>query len=277
MLSYLNVLLQYIIPHHAVSKLAYYLTRVELSWFSQLLIKCFIKVYKVNLNEAVHNNPQDYTSFNNFFTRQLAQGSRHWQLDEHNIISPVDGLISQIGTNNNGVMIQAKGRHYSLSNLLAHDDELITQFIEGAYATLYLAPHNYHRVHMPISGALHKTIYVPGRLFSVNQATTALVDNIFCRNERYICEFHTAYGNMLLIMVGALLVGNISTIVDGEVLPSKTITSKHYSAINFNQADKFGHFNMGSTVIILFEHNHTEWLAANNQTIKVGELLGNVR
>ncbi len=234
------------------------------------------------MNQAIWTNVEDYSSFNAFFIRNLKPDARSWQKDNSLILSPVDGAVSQIGKINNDKLIQAKGIDYSLSRLLANDENAVERFKGGNFTTLYLSPRDYHRIHMPVSGRLIKSIYVPGDLFPVNTASVRTVDQLFARNERFISLFETELGLMAQIMVGAIFVGSMETVFAGQITPSRhrEITTKEYenNSVKLNQADEFGHFNMGSTVILIFEKNKLSWSDSlkENDSIQVGQILATV-
>ncbi|PIQ42890.1 MAG: phosphatidylserine decarboxylase [Gammaproteobacteria bacterium CG11_big_fil_rev_8_21_14_0_20_46_22] len=252
----LFVLTQYLFPHHLFSR---FLASLMLCRFKPLkngLIRWFIKRFGVNMNEALREKPEDYTDFNDFFTRALKPGLRPFEKNANALISPADGFISESGDVWQGQLFQAKGVNYSLKSLLANDNELEKQLSQGSYFTIYLSPRDYHCVHMPIDGRLKKTMYVPGRLFSVNLMTANHVPGLFARNERLVCEFDTEQGNMTLIFVGAMIVSGIVTQWSGKVTPRspKQIEAKVYDdGPRFSCGDKIGHFNVGSTVIVLTE------------------------
>lgn len=257
-------LLQAVLPKHVLSRFIHRLMRTRRPWLKRLLIQRFMKGYAVNMQEAANSDPLAYESFNAFFTRALKSDARTWLDGTESIISPVDGMASQSGHIDDEALLQAKGHSYRLSELLARDAEMIAHYSNGEYACIYLAPFNYHRIHMPISGRLRTTVYVPGQLFSVNAATVRTVPGVFARNERVICDFDTAYGRMAVILVGALFVGSIETVWCGEVNPPprgrKSVRRIDTGAgTQLAQGAELGRFNMGSTVILLFEPNRIRW------------------
>ena len=218
---------------------------------------------------------RDYSSFNQFFTRALKPAAR--PLSEAQIISPVDAQISQIGQIDNGSLLQAKGRDFELTELVGGPNKMVNLFQQGLFATLYLSPKDYHRIHMPATGQLTDMVYVPGRLFSVNQRTSRVVPNLFARNERVICLFETEFGPMALILVGALFVGSMETVWAGTVTPNRCAEIKHWSysettAPILQRGAEMGRFNMGSTVIILLDAKHLAWLP--NLTASSSVLMG---
>lgn len=234
------------------------------------------------MQQAIWSTADGYESFNAFFTRKLNPDARQWDKKSDTIVSPVDGAISQIGNINNSEIIQAKGKQFSLNSLLANDTDSIIRLNNGTFATLYLSPKDYHRIHMPFSGQLIKSIYVPGDLFPVNNASVNTIDQLFARNERFISLFETELGLMAQIMVGATCVGSMSTVWAGQITPTQTreITTNDYEEeeILLNKNEEFGHFNMGSTVIIIFEQDKISWLDGlkANDAIVVGQKIGEI-
>lgn len=260
----LFILLQYLVPQHLVSQLAGLLTESRIPWLKNYLINQAIKTFHVNMEEASESNPQHYSTFNAFFTRSLAEGARPIDDAADSIVSPADGQISQMGTIRQGQLLQAKGKYFSLNQLLGGDAELTDAFSDGSFMTVYLSPKDYHRVHMPWAGTLKSMTYVPGALFSVNQTTSEQVDGLFARNERVICSFDTAAGPMVVILVGAMIVGSIETVWAGQICPPKRqLKQVNYSRppapVSFLKGDEMGRFKMGSTAIILFGKDVVEW------------------
>lgn len=271
---------QYLIPQHSLSKVMYWLTRIQFKPWKNLLINVAVMLYKVDLTQASRESAKDYVSFIDFFTRQLKQGARTWHLDKTNILSPVDGAISQIGKLEANNIIQAKGKTFKLDTLLANDTDAVAKLTDGLFTTLYLSPRDYHRIHMPVKGTLIRSIYVPGDLFAVNNATVRTVDNLFARNERFISIFETDLGLMAQIMVGAIFVGSMETVWLGQITPTnnRELTIREYNdnPITLEQGQEFGHFNMGSTVILVFEKDSLSWLdnLKAGDGIQVGQELG---
>jgi len=265
LLDAVKVLPQYLLPHHFISRMVFYATRIEFPPWKNLLINWFIKFYKVDMSIAAESEPQQYASFNHFFTRKLKPGARPVVDEEHALAAPVDGAISQIGMISGTEIFQVKGRTFTLDNLLAGDQDVARSFHNGHYATLYLAPHDYHRVHMPMTGRLIKMIYVPGRLFSVNDRSIRHIDLLFARNERIINFFNTRAGHMAVITVGAMCVGTMETVWAERVFPvtPREITHWDYQQaeqeISLRKGEEMGRFNMGSTVILLFESGRINW------------------
>jgi phosphatidylserine decarboxylase len=256
----------------------YTVTRARIRWWKNAFIRWFIGQYKVDISQAQITDPQQFENFNAFFTRALKQDARPLGGDQNSLVSPVDGTISQFGKILKGDVFQAKGRSYNLHELLAGEQAWIDRFSEGQFMTIYLSPKDYHRIHMPVDGTLTATKYVPGRLFSVSPATTRVVPRLFARNERLICAYDTPVGSILLIMVGALFVAGIETVWSGAVTPPHGKALRHTDfpnksdSLKFTKGSEMGRFNMGSTVILLFEPNSicwTEKLGAG-QSIQMG-------
>tara|TARA_B100001250_G_scaffold115499_1_gene97876 strand:- start:935 stop:1798 length:864 start_codon:yes stop_codon:yes gene_type:complete len=279
MLKHLKIIFLHCLPQHALSRLIYLLARIEFKPFKNLLIKLFIHAFNVDMSIAEQENPDDYKSFNAFFTRKLKKNVRKIITNDNFILSPVDGAISQIGYIKKYQLLQAKNKNYTLEQLLGGDSNLANIFLNGSFATLYLSPRDYHRIHMPVSGKLVKSIYVPGNLFPVNKIGVENVDQLFSRNERFISIFETCHGMMAQIMIGAVLVGSMETVWLGEITPNKkrelTITEYSENFISLNQGKEFGQFNMGSTVILLFQKEKLLWLPdiKTDRPIEVGQLL----
>lgn len=277
-MSRLFIAVQYLLPHQAFSRLVGWLMQRRL--YKNLLIRFFIKRYGVDLSEAEFDRPEDYSDFNAFFTRRLKSGARPLSQSNQGIISPVDGVISQVGPINKDQIFQAKGHHYTSQALLACEEALAAPYNNGSFATIYLAPRDYHRIHMPLDGSLKRMRYVPGRLFSVNPVTTAAVPGLFARNERLVCEFDTPAGPMALVMVGAMIVAGIETVWSGQVCPGPSAGrpfEKDYTdeAITLHKGDELGLFRVGSTVILLFGPDAVEmdsaWQAQSS--IRMGQEL----
>lgn len=255
-----------ILPHQLLSHMVRHATRWRSVWWKNPLIKQFIRRFDVDMSEATAVNAEDYADFNSFFTRALKPGARSFPQDLHAITSPVDGRVSQIGDITDGQLIQAKGHNYSVNSLLGGDTEQAASFDNGKFATLYLSPRDYHRIHMPCQGKLLETSYVPGRLFSVAPHTTRVIPGLFARNERLVSLFETAASPMALIMVGAIFVSCMETVWGGVVNPSMGMRQKRdrydlkdSPVIDLARGDEMGRFNMGSTVILLFGQNRINW------------------
>lgn len=282
-LDILKTIPQYLIPKHGLTSLAGVLANVKNTRIKNYIIQDFIKKYHVNMNEALIEDPKAYACFNDFFIRHLKPECR--PLAQADIISPVDACVSEIGTINKGQLIQAKGRDYSVAELLACDKDTASQFAQGLFATLYLSPKDYHRVHMPIDATLRSMTYIPGALFSVQPTTTRVVPKLFARNERLAVFFDTKDGPMVMVMVGATIVGAIGTSWHGDVARVKEKVSFDYASedehiVAMKQGDEMGYFKLGSTVVLLFANgNKIHWNPAltAGSPIRFGEALANTQ
>jgi len=263
----LAVLPQYLMPKLAMTRLAGHLASAEWGKVTTWVIRRFVKRYNVNMSEAVHEDPTHYKSFNEFFTRPLKEGVR--PLAASTWVCPVDGAISQCGAIERDQIFQAKGHQYSTRALVGGDANLAAQFQNGQFATLYLSPRDYHRIHMPIAGKLLRMIHVPGDLFSVNPTTARGVPGLFARNERVVCEFETAQGPMVLVLVGATIVGSMATVWHGQVSPPRPgmVREWRYDTqdVQLQKGEEMGRFLLGSTVVMLFPQNSiafpSDWLS----------------
>ena len=266
----------YALPHHLISRSVFKLTRIK-SPLVPKAIHIFSNAFNVNLDEAINPNPKSYTTFNEFFTRELKPELR--PLADSQIVSPVDGTISQYGDINDGLLIQAKGIHYSLDKLLGNNLARSDNYKNGQFITVYLSPRDYHRIHMPCDGTLKEQTHIPGRLFSVAKHTVNTVKGIFARNERVVASFDTEHGSMAMVLVGAINVAAIETVWHGLITPPKgeTITSKNYSdkEITIEKGKEMGRFNMGSTVILVFKDGAPKLKDSLkvDQTLRLGEAL----
>jgi phosphatidylserine decarboxylase len=274
------VWLQYLLPQHGISRLILAATRVRVPWFKNWTIRGFLKLYRIDMSEAAESDPYRYGSFNEFFTRTLKDGARPLACEDQAIASPVDGCVSEAGTIDGERLVQAKGRDYTLTELLAAQP-WARRFHGGSFATIYLAPFNYHRIHMPLRGKLEDTVFVPGRLFSVNAATAHHVPGLFARNERVLTLFETAYGHFALVLVGALNVGSIATVWAGDITPAprRVISRIPSPELTLDKGAELGRFNMGSTVILLFEPNRAHWHVPveAGYVVRLGQSLGSAR
>jgi len=275
------VLFQYLLPRHWLTSVIYRIARIRSERVKDFLITRFVQLYDVDIDEIKLNPPGDFATFNDFFVRELTDGAREIDGNAASIISPADGTMSITGALSADRLLQAKGINYSLDELLAVDLEESASYLEGRFATIYLAPYNYHRVHAPFDGELVAARYVPGDLFSVNDATASKIVGLFRRNERLIMHFRTAHGPAVLIFVGALNVGSISTPWSGEIRPRKAgmvdaiDISTHDTKVR--KGDLLGWFNMGSTVILLFPDGACEWddnIVAGG-AVRMGQSIGN--
>lgn len=272
--------LQHALPHHAVSRAAGRLASSQTPWLRDALIRRFIAAYDVDMGEAARQVGQ-FASFNDFFTRELKPGARPLADASAFVLSPADGAVSQVGTVTEGRIFQAKGRHFTAAQLLGGDEAAARRFEGGAFATIYLSPRDYHRVHMPAAGALQETTYVPGELFSVNQATAQAVDGLFARNERLACLFDGEIGHFASVMVGAMIVAGIET-VWGGLTPTHASQVKRESfggAQTLAAGAEMGRFVLGSTVVLLFEPGRVEWLdtLVPGVPLRMGQAIGRRR
>lgn len=280
MLDRLFVWLQYCVPQHFLSRLAAYLAECEWPWLKSLMIKYFIKLHDVAMHEAAAPE-SSFASFNQFFVRELKVGARPICEDTHALASPADGAVSQVGDIDYGNLFQAKGHEYSLTELLGGDEYLSQPFMGGKFATIYLAPKDYHRVHMPFDGQLQTMVHVPGDLFSVNAVTAANVPRLFARNERVVAFFDTSAGPMAVVLVGAMLVAGIETVWAGQVTPvQRRVQTFHYpnttEAVQLSKGDELGRFKFGSTVILVFGPDMVKWSEKLKplQRVQMGEEIG---
>ncbi|MDO9405313.1 MAG: archaetidylserine decarboxylase [Polaromonas sp.] len=278
-----SVLPQYLLPKQALTNFAGFVASRERGWVTTEIIRRFVAKYAVNMDEALDSDIASYATFNDFFTRALKPGAR--PLAATDLISPVDGAISQFGAIDKDQIFQAKGHNYTTTALVGGDAALAARYQDGSFATLYLSPRDYHRIHMPCDGRLVRMIYVPGELFSVNPLTARGVPGLFARNERVVCVFESPRGPFVLVLVGATIVGSMATVWHGVVNPprSKTVRSWDYpdeptSAIRLKRGEEMGRFLLGSTVVMLFPKEagatlrfNPEW--APGRAIRLGEAM----
>ena len=270
---------QYILPQHFLSRIVYTLMRSEITWVKNLLIYLISRIAGINYGEALSPDPADYASFNAWFTRALKPGARTFDPDPLAFLSPCDGRISETGLLQENRILQAKGKDYSLQDLLANDP-VCQQLTDGYFSTIYLSPKDYHRIHMPIGGRLQRMIHVPGRLFSVAPYTVRQVPRLFARNERVISIFETDYGPLVMVLVGAMLVSSTETVWAGEVTPTKnkevSVTNYPNENIALGKGDEMGRFNMGSTVILLMPPDTLKPLdgLGAGDAVRLGQKLG---
>jgi len=261
-LDYIKAWPQYLLPGHLLSRVIFALTRIRFAPLKNRFIDHFIRLYKIDMSEAVEEEAHAFEHFNAFFTRALRPGARPLPEDPAVAACPVDGTVSQLGPITDGRIFQAKGRDYTLEQLLG-GAERAAPFHGGSFATIYLAPSNYHRIHMPLAGKLKEMVHVPGRLFSVNPATTRVIPGLFARNERVVALFETEAGPMALVNVGALFVAGIETVWSGLVTPPAGRVMRHWhyqpGEVSLKRGDEMGRFNMGSTVIVLFGPQAVGW------------------
>ncbi len=271
-----------LLPHHVLSGMVRSATRWRIRWWKNLLMRLFIRHFRVDMSEAVHAEADAYPDFNSFFTRALRDGVRTQPDVPSAIACPVDGAISELGSIRGERLLQAKGRHYSLVDLLGGNREQADAFRDGLFCTLYLSPRDYHRIHMPTDGSLRETTYIPGRLFSVAPHTTRAISGLFTRNERLVTAFDSDAGPVAVVLVGAIFVACMETVWGGVVQRSQGgIETRHYgpdsdTAVSLRRGEELGRFNMGSTVILLFPPGRAEWLPQlqAGQAVRLGQTLG---
>jgi phosphatidylserine decarboxylase len=265
---------QKVVPQHRLSRVVGKLAASENPVVKNAVITAFKAQYGIDMSIAEQSNALKFKSFNEFFTRALKDGVRAVDADASSVVSPADGAISQLGKIENGDVFQAKGQKFTVENLIA-DPQLAEPFKNGQFATVYLSPKDYHRVHMPFAGTLTETLYVPGELFSVNQTTAENIPGLFARNERMVCLFDTELGRMAVVLVGAMIVAGIETVATGKVKPSGRIELNQHD-LYLEKGAELGRFYLGSTAVVLFEENKMQWDAAfkANSTVVMGEAMG---
>jgi phosphatidylserine decarboxylase len=275
-------LLQYILPHHALSRLMSVLTHSENTAWKNLFITKIIKHYGVNMDEALDSDINAYKSFNHFFTRELHSSVRPLTSEKLAVACPADGVVSQAGTIVDGKIFQAKGKSFSAIDLLGASAERAEPFNNGVFTTIYLSPKDYHRLHMPLTGILKEMVHIPGRLFSVNTATTESVPGLFARNERVAAIFDTEAGPMALVLVGAIFVSSIETVWHGVVTPPtlSSVQSWQYpdNPPVLKMGEEMGRFNMGSTIIVLFGKDKVQWNSdfKAEKRVNLKEMIGRI-
>jgi phosphatidylserine decarboxylase len=273
--------IQQCLPTRLLSAGMHALTRIRTPWFKNAFIRVFMRGFNIVLDEAVVQSPEGFEHFNAFFTRALVDGARAIDPASAALVSPVDGAVSQFGSISDGRLLQAKGHVYSAATLLAGREDWAAQFAGGQFITIYLAPYNYHRIHMPVRGTLREWAYVPGRLFSVNHATARALPGVFARNERLVAIFDTAFGPMAMVLVGALFVGSLETVWAGEVSPPHLrqpapVFHTADGGLTLEKGAEMGRFNMGSTVILLTPHRLDWATLTSRQTLRLGERLATI-
>jgi phosphatidylserine decarboxylase len=270
---------QRLLPKHGLSRLAGKLAESKSPKVKNALIKQFVNAYDINMSEALESDPYQYESFNALFTRALKPDARPIDHSTTNIVCPVDGTVSQIGNVINDSVIQAKGKSFSATTLLGSEEDA-DHFEGGNFATIYLSPKDYHRVHMPISGKLISARYIPGQLFSVNNSTANNIQGLFARNERLVCMFNTDIGKMAYVMVGAMMVAGIGTVWKEHYLPGHMQSSVFTgsNSVELAKGEQLGHFNFGSTVVMLFEEDKIQWNEEyqSGTTTRLGEPLAHI-
>ena len=270
----------YLIPHHLMSRFTYIITRTHHP-LTHYLIKLYIRIFKIDLKECEEENTENYHTFCDFFTRRLKKGIRTINNDINSIVSSCDGRILQFGEITDQSILQVKGKSTPINELLSHDKELSSIYVNGSFCTIYLSPKDYHRVHIPSNGKLMKTLHVPGRLFSVADHAVECINNLYSKNERLVCHFKENETFFSVILVGAINVSSIETKWKGEIsppMPKKLISTKYGNKnVSFDKGDEIGMFKSGSTVILLFTDKIK--LSDNlvvNQSVKVGEKIGSM-
>ena len=279
MLDYIKSFPFYILPHHLISWLVYHLARIEWSLIKNISLDIYLSLHEVNMSEAAEENPYAYKNLNAFFTRALKPDARAFDSNEKTLLCPVDGAVSQAQAIEQGRVFQAKGRDYSLLELVGGIDELARPFENGQFATLYLSPRDYHRIHMPLAGRLTDMVYVPGRLFSVAPHTVNTIPRLFARNERLVCKFETASGPMIMVLVGAINVSAIDTVWAGSVTPpsKRRVIHTTYETVDIrlDKGAEMGRFNLGSTVIMLMGENvELDELMVAGNSVRLGQAMG---
>jgi phosphatidylserine decarboxylase len=296
-MSWLFVRLQHLLPQHLLGRIVYALTRSRVPWLKNFLIAAFMRAYRPRMADALEPQPLRYPSFNAFFTRPLRPQARPIDPDPLRVVSPCDGTLSIASAVQANRLLQAKGHHFSLEALLGDDASWAATLRDGLYATLYLAPFNYHRVHMPLAGRLRAAWHVAGRLFAVNRAAVARVPGLFARNERIVCAFDGEYGPFVVVLVGALLVGSIGTVWHGEVTPWRQrargapatrrgqqtqgihpLEPRSAAELWQPRGAELGLFNMGSTVLLLLPAGLARWdpNLQSGTSVAVGQALGSL-
>jgi phosphatidylserine decarboxylase len=265
---------QRVVPQHQLSRVVGKLAASENPIVKNTVIQAFKAQYGIDMSIAEQGDALKYKSFNEFFTRSLKEGVREIDTNPNSVVSPADGAISQLGKIEDGDIFQAKGQSFSVEKLIA-DPQLAEPFKNGQFATVYLSPKDYHRVHMPFAGTLTETLYVPGELFSVNQTTAENIPGLFARNERMVCLFDTELGRMAVVLVGAMIVAGIETVATGKVKPTGRLELNQHNLF-LEKGAELGRFYLGSTAVILFEQDKMQWDAAfkANSTVVMGEALG---
>ena len=279
------LLMQRVLPQHILMALVGRLAGIRIRVIKNFLIRTFVKLYDVDTAEAARAVPEGFRDFNDFFTRELADGARRIDSSPAALTSPVDGIMSAAGRIDGNALLQAKGMSYTLEDLLATNLDQAAGFRDGSFATMYLAPYNYHRVHSPLSGRLTAARYVPGHLYSVNQTTVDLLPGLFTRNERLVCHLDTVVGPMALIFVGALNVGSVSTPWTGRIRVRKKGVVDELGlaaagvSVDVEKGQMIGWFNMGSTVIVLMPPDTCSWREGlvNGRRLRMGEAIGTLR
>jgi phosphatidylserine decarboxylase len=269
---------QFLLPQRLSCGVVYRLSRSRSPWLRRLLISNFLRLYAVDMREAEIEDPFAYPTFNEFFTRPLKAGARPLAAEPSAILCPADGRLTEFGQIEQGRLLQAKGKTYSLAALLAEPPALLEPFLGGTFLTIYLAPPDYHRVHAPVTGRLHRGRYIPGRRFSVNRQTASAIDNVFCRNERVALWFDAMSGPAALVMIGALNVASLSTAITGEIASGTAQVHEPRDPPLLTRGAEAGRLNLGSTVVLLFAAGTAIWLPSleTGQRVRMGQTLGHL-
>ncbi|VUD40676.1 Phosphatidylserine decarboxylase proenzyme [Thalassocella blandensis] len=282
MKSFLFITLQYLVPHHLLSRFVGWFAHTKIQWIKSLFIHKFIGHFHVDMSEAEREDPDSYENFNDFFCRALKPSARKIDHASLAFVSPADGTISQLGAINEQRIFQAKGHEFTCEELLGGDTENAQLFHNGQFATIYLSPKDYHRLHMPIDGKLLKMTYIPGELFSVNPTTVDHVPNLFARNERVACIFETSIGPVALVLVGAMIVASIETVWSGQVAPFNHDVQQFFYTnrdIFLKKGEEMGRFKLGSTIVVLTPSDTIEWqnsLTAESP-VRMGEAIAQIK
>tara|TARA_R110001592_G_scaffold66495_5_gene204238 strand:- start:24043 stop:24897 length:855 start_codon:yes stop_codon:yes gene_type:complete len=277
----LFIIMQYLLPQHLLSRLAGAVADCHWPWLKNAFINWFVDRYQVDMSEAVEEDPTAFSCFNDFFTRALKKGARPLDDGANSILCPADGAISQLGAIEHGRIFQAKGQSFSALELLGGNPEHAAVFQGGQFATVYLSPRDYHRVHMPLGGELREMTYVPGKLFSVNRNTAENVPELFARNERVVCLFDTEAGPMAVVLVGAMIVASVETPWAGLVAPPRRqlkIEQYGQAAPALDRGAEMGRFKLGSTAVILFGPGRTQWTESlkAGDAVRMGQRMGDL-
>lgn len=279
--EFLFTIAQIVLPHHLLSRMLGYIAECRWPLLKNVLIRQFISAYKVDMAEAADSVPENYACFNDFFTRALKPGVRKFTRHKKEIACPADGTISQIGNIEQGRIFQAKSHYFSTCELLGGSQEMADLFEDGKFATIYLSPKDYHRVHMPLTGELRQMVYVPGRLFSVSPLTANQIPRLFARNERMVALFETGQGPMAMVMVGAMIVASIETTWAGLVTPPKRKLQRfdYGNPVKLGKSEEMGQFKLGSTVILLFGKDMISWDKAlqAEEVVRLGQQIGQLK
>lgn len=270
--------LQHLLPRKLITLIAARFAATRNPWIKHLLITSFIHQFRVDMTEALNPDPKSYACFNDFFTRPLQNGARPLGDSEKFVLSPADGAVSELGRIHDGRIYQAKGQEYTATQLLGGNSQLAEQFRDGDFITVYLSPKDYHRLHMPVTGRLLSTQYIPGDYFSVNRATANYVPGVFARNERMVCVFETDIGKMVFVLVGAMIVAGIETVWGGGAKDGDALKDKTVETIELSAGEEMGRFYLGSTAILLFEKNALSWKPnlQSGAPVQMGQEIGKI-